>query len=357
MAEPNSDEFERILAEIEERRTADIAIHHHSLVPALYATVWLHRLVPDGVALGLAALVGHLQWLWPPARRRAIGRMSLMVARTPLEGEVRKLARRQLVNHAVTTEIGMRRWVSRDAPVEGREHLEAALASGRPVIVMLGHLEGASMAILWTIERPVYCIAHPFISPADTRTRAGWGAYKVRLGWRLVRDSPLRLIFRGSAYRALDTILAHGQVVAMALDVPGSSRTTMAGKTAFLGSGLANLARQNDALIVPLTGHLEKRRPSVLIHEPVDPRSYADAQSLLDRLAALLGEEILKAPDRVDPNLYWRAIWREDSAGYGEHLWRRRHPVRAFRRRVRGKLVSVAGQVRQRPAHKRRFSS
>ena len=154
----------------------------------------------------------------------------------------------------------------------------------------------------------------------------------------------LAILWRAQRRRVMVWVLATVGVLAFtALSVAQLYNTPE--KIASYGQAVAS-----DALIVPLTGHLEKRRPSVLIHEAVDPRSYGDAQSLLDRLAARLGEEILKAPDRVDPNLYWRAIWREDSAGYGEHLWRRRHPVRTFRRRVRGKLASVAGQVRQRPA-------
>src|SRR4051812_15027041 len=77
----------------------------------LYASTRLHRLVPDRVALALAAGVGRARWLWPPARRRAIGRVSLTVAGTGREGEVRSLARKELLVGALRTERMWRPWL------------------------------------------------------------------------------------------------------------------------------------------------------------------------------------------------------------------------------------------------------
>jgi hypothetical protein len=155
----------------------------------------------------------------------------------------------------------------------------------------------------------------------------------------------MRLVFRGNAYRTLDALLARGEIVVIAVDVPGSSRTVLAGKTAYVGSGIPNLAFQREALIVPMMGRIEKRRPRMYVHEAIDPRDFTDSQELLDHLAALVGDEILRQPERVDPNILWRSVWREDSGAYPEEHWRRRRPVRAFRRRVRGKLAYMRAQL------------
>jgi hypothetical protein len=339
-------DVDALLEQLEAQRGRDIRLDHHSLIPALFTQERLHRLVPDGVALRLAGFLGGLQWLWPPARRRAIGRMSLLLTRTAREGEVRRLARRQLIDHAIMTEIQMRPWLSRAAAVEGRQHAVDAVESDRPTIIMMSHLHGASSHVLWPAGHPIYAVAHPFLNPETKITRAGWSGYKARLAWRRLCESPVRLVFQGNAYATLEALLERGKVVLIALDVPGSSRTTLAGKTAHLGSGLVNLARETDALIVPLTGKLVNRRPRVILHETVDPRGFDSSQELLDHLAGLLGDEILAAPERVDPNLFWRQIWREDSEPFSEELWRRKRPVRDFRRRVRGKLSHELARLR-----------
>src|SRR4051794_30949720 len=178
------DELAAILDEVEETRTRDIGIDHHSLLPALYTKEFVHRLIPDAVAIRLGVLVGRAMWLWPATRRRAIGRMSLVLSRTGREGEARKLAREQLVAHVVSKEIGMRPWMLWEAPVHGADKLHAAVASGRPVIVMIAHIEGGSSDELWRLGRPVYAAAHPFLSPDFRGTRAGWTGYSARRGWR-----------------------------------------------------------------------------------------------------------------------------------------------------------------------------
>jgi lauroyl/myristoyl acyltransferase len=344
-------DLDEILQELEDQRTLDLRVDHRSPFLWLYANPKLHRLVPDGVALAAAALAGRIRWLWPPSRRRAIARISLIVAHTPRAGEVKKLARRELVSHAVATEIQVRPWMMVNARVEDREHLVEAAESTRPTIVMIAHFGGAGSQPIKELGRPVYAIAHPFLNPRLPGTRAGWWAYKARLGWERLRTSPLRLVFRGNAYATLEALLERGEVVVIALDVPGSMKTTMAGKTAYLGSGLANLAKRTDALVVPLFGRLEKRRPVIRLAEAIDPRDFAGPQELLDCLAGLMTDEILRAPEHVDPNLFWPEIWRDDSAALGLEPWKRGRPIRDFRRRLRGKLRYIRSQLpRARPA-------
>ncbi|MFL5885013.1 MAG: hypothetical protein ACJ77M_08085, partial [Thermoleophilaceae bacterium] len=102
----------------------ELSVEGRSLAGRIYSIEALHRVVPDAVAMRLAWLIGRLRWYWPPARRRAIARVSLTVARTPREAEVQKLAKRELSIHAMRVELDWRPWMLVNARFTGEQRLE-----------------------------------------------------------------------------------------------------------------------------------------------------------------------------------------------------------------------------------------
>jgi hypothetical protein len=133
------------------------------------------------------------------------------------------------------------------------------------------------------------------------------------------------------------------------IDLPGTFPVQMAGKRAYLRTGIARLACETDALIVPAIALLESSGPSLHVLEPIDPRSAKDHQEVLERLAEAAGEVIVEHPASVEPIVFIREIWRDDAAAYPVELWRRRRlrdilAMLGPRRRLRQLRSAVAAR-------------
>src|SRR5436305_1334423 len=153
------------IAAIDRKRYDQIRVTGHSVLGRLYATHHLHRLVPHRVALGIAWAIGWLRWYWPPVRRRAIGRVSLTVAGTPREGEVRKLAHRELSIQAMRFELGWRYQIFDDVPIEGRDPLERAMSADRPTLITGAHVGGGITQVMAQTGIGLYGAAGTWLDP------------------------------------------------------------------------------------------------------------------------------------------------------------------------------------------------
>ena len=98
--------------------------------------------LPWQVAIVIHRWIGRAVWHLLPGRRLVVVR-NLEICFPELDPRARlELARRSFENAAISVgEVGIA-WFSRQLPpvrVEGREHLEAALAKGNGVILLSGH--------------------------------------------------------------------------------------------------------------------------------------------------------------------------------------------------------------------------
>ena len=285
----------------------------------------LHRCIPDRVARSLARAAGRARWLWPPARRRAIGRVSLTVAGTGREKDIVPLAREELVIRTLHSWFIWRPWIAANTRLIGRHVLDEALASRRPVILASMHLTGDCAGVLAQHGyRDIATVSGPWLFPADGELPPGFLGRKALAFRRRVEGLGIRLIPAGGTYPLLRTLLEDGVTLMLMADLAGTNPTRMAGKVAYLRGGLARLACETDALVVPVVAPVERSGASVVILEPVDPRSTGGPQDVLDRLAGIFGDVMVAHAASVEPLGHARAIWRDDAEAYPIELWRSR---------------------------------
>lgn len=333
------------IAALDRKRADDFHITGHSVVGRLYATEAVHRLLPDRVALGIAWGVGWLSWYWPSARRKAIARVSLTVKGTPREHEVRKLAHRELSINAIRAEAGWRRSMLRRAPIEGRERLEAALASDRGVLLTGAHIGGPATGVLREQGVSSYSAVGAWLDPDAPIERRGYRHYRARARRRWGEESGTRWVIMGGSFELLRALLERGETCTVFCDTPGRMRARMAGKAAHLASGPAMLSHQTGAIVVPISSLLDTRGPHVEILEPIDPRTLGGPQEIVDRLAEIYGELTVRHPEQVQPTGFTREVFAEDGAAYPSDLWwfpslrtRAKNKTINALRRLRGKL-------------------
>lgn len=145
---------------------------------------------PLGLMQSLGWLAGWLVWLASPRHRR-IMRETLQqsgIASTP--NELKSLLRRSIAEQGISALELLPHWLRPLPPLlaqvherSGWEHVEAALASGRPVIFLsphLGALEMTGVCIAGWVERtlaPLYRPPkQPFLEPLMVASRSRSGA-------------------------------------------------------------------------------------------------------------------------------------------------------------------------------------
>lgn len=321
----------------------DIQITGHAVIARLYGTLRLHELVPDRLAMRIAQGVGWLRWYWPPARRRAIARLSLTVAGTPREGEERKLARKELSIQAMRTELNWRERLGERARVEGLEHLERVRASGRPLLITAAHIGGGQTNVISTRGFPFATPAGAWLDPDATIERRGYPAYFARLSVLWAVERGVRYVYMGGAYPLLRRLLERGETCLIMSDVPGSMRTRMAGKPARVASGPAMLAHETGALVVPVLGTIQVDGPHVQVLEPIDPRTLSGPQEMVDRLAAIFGEHMVRHPEQIEPAGFMKGVFAEDDQRYPYELWQ----PPALRTQAKQAALRAIGRARQ----------
>ena len=314
-------DLEARIAALDRKRADDFRIARHSVIGRLYATETLHRLVPDRTALRIAWGIGRLRWYWPSERRKAIARVSLTVKGTRREGEERELARRELSIRMLRRELAWRRPLLRRAPIEGVERLEAALASGRPVLITGAHIGAGGARVLMEHGFSWYAAVGSWLDPDAPVERRGYKGYWMRARRRWGEEAGVRYVIMGGSFDLLRALLERGETCLAFCDTPGRMRTHMAGKVAHLASGPAMLAHQTGALVVPIAGLLDTRGPHVEILEPIDPLTVEGPQEIVDRLAGIYGELTVRHPEQVEPAGFTREVFAEDGVAYPSDLW------------------------------------
>jgi hypothetical protein len=186
---------------------------------------------------------------------------------------------------------------------------------------------------------PFVAAAGAWMDPDAKGLRGGYYGYKARDRRRRGEAAGVRYVPVGGSYETFRDLLTRRETCLVMCDVPGSMSTHMAGKPAQLASGTARLAHETGAIVVPILGLLHPDGPHVEILEPIDPHDLAGPQELLDRLAEIYGEAMVRHPEQVEPVGFTRDTFREDSAAYPTDLW---WPP-PLRTRAKGRLRRLAG--------------
>ncbi|MED5374752.1 MAG: lysophospholipid acyltransferase family protein [Myxococcota bacterium] len=177
--------------------------------------------------------------------------------------------------------------------VEGREHLDAALARGKGAIVLIGHF-GANQMIMPALGHAGYPMNQLSAPPPvwadilrETRTTPLWEKVLERR-WELEQRLPVRHINVFKFLRPALECLQNNEVLGLAFDGGGGRRWTQVqfmARRANVAVQPAQLARKTGAAILPTAVIREpgERRHRIVIHAPLELEWTRDRSADLQR--------------------------------------------------------------------------
>jgi hypothetical protein len=240
------------------------------------------RVLAARLALARAAARGRREWHEPGRREAARATAKALGAHGP---GVDRLARKHLVATSVRDRWILAPEVNRRLPARGLEHLRAALATGRGVIVTHCHW-GPFPGIMGTVAAyspGAHLVVGSWMfetapNPVLERRRAAWLS--------MYEQESATLIPAPGSYRRIAGLLGDGAVVATTFDMPGREETRFLGKPVMLASGTARLAAETGALVVPAYRVLRRYLPMTVFEPAIDAGLYRDWRALHGVLAA-----------------------------------------------------------------------
>jgi lauroyl/myristoyl acyltransferase len=283
------------------------------------------RWLPAPVAFGLGRLGGAVYRRADRRRREALtDNLRQVLGPEVGERELRRSVARGFAHYGrywielFRVDRFTRQQLLERVTVEGKEHIDAGLASGRGVVIATAHVGHYDVAGAWlgAVGYPAAVIVEKIEPPAlFERFRVA----RERLGLEVV---PLT---RGAdALAAITRHLRAGKVIALVADrdiTRNGVPVTFFGRTARIPAGPAMLALRTGAVLVCAVLFQEPRRERwhVVIHPPLEPvrtgDGRADAVALTQRVATELETLIRQRPEQW---LVLSRIWRDEDAAEPE---------------------------------------
>jgi KDO2-lipid IV(A) lauroyltransferase len=271
--------------------------------PVIRAAIAMLRVTPVPLVRALAAAAGTLAWAVQGERRRTLEQnMSFLAADRPLV-EQRRLARRAFRNLAVTAVDLFRlpsispQELSAMFDIRGLEHIDAALARGRGLVIATAHLgpyELASACVA-ALGYPV----HAMVENLEPRVLEALALYRAATGVQLVNMK--------DGIRAAYRILGQNHILALVADraigdARGAIEVPFGGGTRLLPVGPAVFAQTTGAaLITAFTSPNPKRRPRYVMefHPPLyaEGRDEAERARLMKVVVERMVEAVQRNPD------------------------------------------------------------
>lgn len=212
--------------------------------------------------------------------------------------------------------------------MEGREHVDEALAVGRGVVLLTAHLGN------WEVLVHAARGFGPPVTVLTKRMSAGW----AESAWRALRRGGATLLHeRGTGHRVRGA-LARGEVVAFVLDQHepsrGALRAPFMGRMAATSTGLARLALATGAPVVPVFTHRAPAGHHVVVFGPPMPRPEAggsEGAAWLTRACLAAVERAIRAhPEQwLWIHRRWKAELSEPAGASPAARGRRRAQARA----------------------------
>jgi KDO2-lipid IV(A) lauroyltransferase len=221
--------------------------------------IWLAARVPRAIAYPLCALGGEMYfWINPKHSHKAVENFAVLLADDPTAARVRLTARRSFRNYTKSLFDFFRQMtvdpdlIEADAYVEGAEHLDAALAEGRGVVLITPHFGNWDLAAALTAARgyTMVALADRFTPPEVDRL-VHLGRNRTGIGV-VTLDS-------GSLRRTLQALRGN-MVVGILIDRPqreGGVQVDFFGAPAWFPSGAARFALRANAAV--LFGYVGRR--------------------------------------------------------------------------------------------------
>lgn len=257
------------------------------------------RVVPRGLRHAAAA-PGGTAWYWLSAgqRRAALNNYAAALGRDRTDPEVARVARRAFQNYGrMLMDFVLMGSLTPDELIEritidGREHLDAALARGRGVIMAVPHMGSWDMSGSYAgaLGYKISAVAEGFpgsLNDAVVQTRQRFGMSVIMLG--------------RAAVRAITEALRANHIVALLCDLeqgPGVE-VRFFGRRAIVPGGPAALALKTGAMLIPSNQYgTAPGRQHIHLDQPLSWPEGEGKQEVMQRVIDRFENFIRERPDQ-----------------------------------------------------------
>jgi lauroyl/myristoyl acyltransferase len=257
----------------------------------------LRRLLPTSLVVRRAEQNAARVWrtsAWD--REDSLETMAAILGDRASAEDMERLAKAHLVEREVIKALFWQPWpVPRIVP-EQRARLRAALDGPRPVILSVCHQGPYFCTALVAISMGYapYVVAGEwyFAEPSHDY----WGRRLAR--WR--RAARVHLVSARGSYPVLRALLARGECVMLYYDMPGPRASRFLGKPAELADGTARLARETNAIVLPMRMVRHGHRAHLEVGEVFDAAGFEHVEQLHRALGEFHERWIREFPPRMD---------------------------------------------------------
>ncbi|MFL5820360.1 MAG: lysophospholipid acyltransferase family protein [Solirubrobacteraceae bacterium] len=279
----SEDQLRVRLAEVERPKAHLRQVPRGGLADRVWRSPEVQRALPLSIALRLARMRAGLAWR---LSRRYRGAM-LMHA-TALAGpgasreEVRRLAREHLAEQCLRGCFTLH--PDTHIPVRGIEHLERARAAGRGVIVATFHM-GLWRNLKFALAAHGYRL---YVSGLAGPPRPGPQGRSWIANEAWAEEVGCRWVTLGGSYAVFRALLERGEVCKIEWDIPGRRPVPVEvlGRTLRISGGVARLALETGAFVVPGFAWREPDGPVAVLFPAINPREVEGESELNARIAS-----------------------------------------------------------------------
>lgn len=285
--------------------TDEFLVNDRTAIPPT-AKERLRLAVPDTIVPAFVRARTRLKMRGDAAIAQARSEMDFLLSEVADAAEIEAVAQRYVERDTWRSEL---RWHPKMVcyqPVDGVDNLAAARATGRGVVISFlhhGHYEGA-VASVSHADEPIHIAVSPDMvgpdAPSFLRQHVRTGIVTGGIGVNVAGGAAL-----------LGGLLAQGNVLAVATDVPGKMPVTFLGKERFGSSGSARLATGTNSLVVVMTAHLDDGKLNLRLSEAIEPRDFATPEELVTHLLHAQEDAVRSWPEGYHhPTMRWGTALR-----------------------------------------------
>ena len=251
--------------------------------------------VPKALIPALVAARTRLAWRRQAVREDALAQMGFVLEKTSPDADIEAVARAYVRYQARRGELRWHPELLTSLPVEGIDHLLAARAEGRGVVLNFmhhGYYDGAFPSIA-RLGAPAHLVVYPYMLEDDAPL---WLQQHVKVG----SMNGGTAVSAGMGTDGLLSLLRRGEILALASDVPGRTPLRFVGRDVLGSFGAARLAGLANAPVVVMTSEENESGPFIRLHEPLDPEDFPTPEDLLEQMLPIHETVLLRWPEAAD---------------------------------------------------------
>lgn len=251
--------------------------------------------VPTSLLPALWGARARISWRREAVREDARAQVRFLLEHTRPEVDIDEVARAYVRYQARRGELRWHPELLTSMRVEGIDHLLAAHAQGRGVLLNFvhhGYYDGAFPSIA-RLGAPGHMVVYPYMLEPDAPL---WLQQHVRVG----TANGGTAVSAAVGTDGLVDLLGRGEVVAIASDVPGRTPMKLFGREVLGSFGAARLPMTTGSPVVVLTSEEDERGPLIRLHEPLQPGDHETPQTLLEAMLAIHEDVVLRWPEAYD---------------------------------------------------------